>query len=81
LTASTAASNQARWKHHAQLQQQQQLQQEQQMRLQQEQQIQWQQQHDGKVALTRDSARDMMLLLPTSPKELRWAVTPHVLAG
>jgi len=30
---------------------------------------------------TRDSDRDMMLLLPTRPNEVRWAVTPQVLAG
>lgn len=30
---------------------------------------------------TNDSARDMMLLRPTRPKEVRSAVTPHVLAG
>ena len=30
---------------------------------------------------TRDSDRDMMLLLPTRPNEVRWAVTPQVFAG
>ena len=30
---------------------------------------------------TRDSERDMILLLPTRPNEVRWAVTPQVLAG
>ncbi len=30
---------------------------------------------------TRDSDRDMMLLRPTRPNEVRWAVTPQVLAG
>ncbi len=36
----------------------------------------------GKVGWhTKDSERDMMLLLPTRPNEVRWAVTPQVLAG